>query len=67
MGVPKSRVSSTRRDKRRAHWRARIARGMNLSPCPHCGRPRLPHHACRYCGYYGERRVMDVERRRPEE
>ncbi len=66
MGVPKRRVSRTRRDKRRAHWMARL-REFNFSKCPHCGKPRLPHRVCRYCGYYGERQVVVVERKKPTE
>ena len=29
--------------------------------CPKCGEPRLPHRACKACGYYNGREVIAVE------
>jgi len=58
MAVPKRRVSKTRRDMRRAHWKARVP---TLTPCPQCHEPKLPHRVCRVCGYYNGRQIFEVE------
>jgi len=29
----------------------------NLSPCPNCGEPFVPHRACASCGHYNGRAV----------
>jgi large subunit ribosomal protein L32 len=29
-----------------------------LSTCPKCNEPRLPHHACPHCGFYKGRLVV---------
>ena len=31
-----------------------------LAVCPKCGKPILPHHACKSCGYYKGEEVIDV-------
>jgi large subunit ribosomal protein L32 len=43
---------------RRAHD---ALRAPNLSSCPDCGEPRLPHRACSSCGRYNGRQVFQVE------
>ncbi len=59
MAVPQKRKSSSKRDQRRAqHDRFTPP---NLSACPNCEAPRLSHHACPTCGYYGKRQVVDVD------
>ncbi len=59
MAVPKRKVSRTRRDKRRSsHWKLAIP---GVVACPKCGEPRLPHRACKACGYYNGRDVIAVE------
>ncbi|MBL7073677.1 50S ribosomal protein L32 [candidate division KSB1 bacterium] len=55
MAVPKRKISRSRRDKRRTHWK--------LSPptvveCPNCHEPKLPHRVCPNCGYYRGRSVI---------
>jgi large subunit ribosomal protein L32 len=49
MAVPKRKVSRTRRDKRRTHWKAK---NPAISVCPNCLQPKLPHRVCKHCGYY---------------
>lgn len=56
--VPKRKISRTRRDKRRTHWK--------LSPpprstCGHCGQPTRPHRVCRSCGFYRGRECVEAE------
>jgi len=49
MAHPKHKISSTRRDKRRTHYKA-VAPTVSL--CSHCGAPTLYHRVCPECGYY---------------
>lgn len=49
MAVPKRRVSTTRKAKRRTNWKLE---GPSINVCPSCGEPRLPHRACVKCGAY---------------
>lgn len=58
MALPKRKHSKSRRDKRRTHWKITPP---NLITCPECGRPKLPHRVCLYCGYYRKRKVLVVE------
>jgi large subunit ribosomal protein L32 len=55
MAVPKKRISSQRRDKRRATHKAAKPR---LNECPRCHSPRLPHRVCPVCGTYAGREVI---------
>ena len=51
MAVPKRRVSTTRRDKRRSSvWK--LAAPTNLVKCPQCGEVNLAYRVCKSCGYY---------------
>jgi large subunit ribosomal protein L32 len=57
MGVPKRKVSRSRRDKRRTHQRLAVpARSI----CPQCQEITLPHHACPACGFYKGKEVLKV-------
>jgi large subunit ribosomal protein L32 len=58
MAVPKKRTSSTRRDKRRTHWKLDTP---NLAPCPQCHELKPPHRVCLSCGYYKNREAVKVE------
>ena len=59
MAVPKSKVSRQRRDKRRsAHWKLDTP---NIIACPKCDAFRLPHRACKACGFYKDREVISVK------
>ncbi|ASQ89666.1 50S ribosomal protein L32 [Prosthecochloris sp. GSB1] len=57
MATPKSKVSKSRRDKRRAQFTARSKAAVTVV-CPNCGEPTLPHRACRHCGHYKGRNVL---------
>lgn len=56
MGVPKKRTSSQKRDQRRAHWKLTAP---NVSLCPTCSEPILPHRVCLACGSYGGKKVIE--------
>jgi len=58
MALPKRKISKSRRGKRRAHQRLGLA---NLSTCPQCNEPKLPHRVCPNCGYYKGRAVIKTE------
>ncbi|HNQ21974.1 MAG TPA: 50S ribosomal protein L32 [Phycisphaerae bacterium] len=53
--LPVGKVSKCRKRTRRAHH---ALRPVNLSPCPHCGKPKLPHAACRVCGYVSAKLML---------
>ncbi|MGN0556308.1 MAG: 50S ribosomal protein L32 [Acutalibacteraceae bacterium] len=58
MAVPKRRVSTTRRDKRRSSvWKMSAP---ELTRCPQCGEYIRPHRLCAKCGYYKGRQVVAV-------
>ena len=42
MAHPKRKISKTRRDKRRTHYKAEA---KNVATCPTTGEPHLRHHA----------------------
>ncbi|MDR0917214.1 MAG: 50S ribosomal protein L32 [Oscillospiraceae bacterium] len=59
MAVPKSKVSRTRRDKRRSsHWKLTVP---GVIKCPKCGEYKLPHRVCAACGTYNGRDVVSVD------
>lgn len=55
MAHPKRKISKTRRDKRRTHYKASVP---SMSVCSHCGEIKLAHRACPSCGYYNERSMF---------
>lgn len=58
MAVPRGKISRQRRDKRRSSvWKLSLP---GVTKCPKCGQPVLSHRACRACGYYNGRKVMEV-------
>ncbi|NLN70901.1 MAG: 50S ribosomal protein L32 [Chloroflexi bacterium] len=58
--LPKRRVSSGRRDRRRAHDALKTS---NFIVCPNCGEPRLPHRVCANCGHYQGREIIEVTKK----
>lgn len=59
MGVPKSKTSRMRARIRRAQWKIE---SPNLQVCPQCGAIKLPHRACRECGYYRGLKITESYR-----
>ncbi|MBT8378264.1 MAG: 50S ribosomal protein L32 [Ignavibacteria bacterium] len=55
MPHPKRKISKSRRDKRRTHYKATAP---SLGGCPNCGEMKLTHRACPSCGYYGGRSMF---------
>lgn len=58
MAVPKKRKSRAKRDTRRAHDHVNLP---NLSTCPQCHEPVLPHRVCPECGTYKGRTIIAKE------
>ncbi|MFZ5535178.1 MAG: 50S ribosomal protein L32 [Patescibacteria group bacterium] len=56
--LPKRRHSKRRQGKRDASIRMTLP---GIMICANCGKPRLPHRACKYCGFYGGRQVATVK------
>ncbi len=57
MALPKNRQTKSRTNKRRAHH---ALNKVALSSCPKCKEPTPSHVACRTCGTYKKREVVDV-------
>ena len=60
MAVPFRKVSKTRRDMRRTHYKI-TANG--LVECTNCGAKIRPHRACPKCGFY---KGVDTSKRQEE-
>jgi large subunit ribosomal protein L32 len=57
MVVPKRKTSHSKRNKRRAHD---ALTAPHVVACPECGEPALRHRACRHCGTYRGRKVIEI-------
>ncbi len=55
MANPKNRTSRTRKRLRRANLKMTAPQ---ISTCPQCHEPKLPHTVCSNCGYYKGREVV---------
>jgi large subunit ribosomal protein L32 len=60
MPVPKRKTSQRKRDQRRAQQKLDAAQ---LSYCPQCHSPKLPHRACPKCGTYKGREIIPMEQK----
>lgn len=58
MGLPSKRRTKTSKKERASHF---ALKKQQLSKCPSCGRPVLPHHACAKCGSYKGREVVKIK------
>ncbi len=63
MPNPKRKHSRARRDKRRANWKLSP---LDISNCPECNQPKLPHRVCPSCGSYKGRIVVKIEEKTEE-
>ena len=64
MAVPKRKTSKQRRNTRRANWKLELP-GKN--ECPQCHKPKLAHRACKYCGYYNGKQIIEVKEKKKAE
>lgn len=58
MAVPTKKKSKSKRDMRRSHDHIKMP---NLSRCPKCHEPILPHHVCLSCGTYKGKTIIETE------
>ncbi len=58
MAVQQSRKSKSKRGKRNAHRRLK---NPPTAKCMRCQQIVQPHRVCSNCGYYGKRKVVEVE------
>jgi large subunit ribosomal protein L32 len=58
MAVPKKRKTSSQGKQKRSHD---ALTKINLVKCSKCGELLQSHMACATCGYYGDKKVLDVE------
>ena len=57
MGVPKRKMSKSRKRQRLATHKRSIPAPVR---CSKCGAARMPHRVCPACGAYGDRQVLVV-------
>jgi large subunit ribosomal protein L32 len=57
VAVPKRRLTSSKRDMRRANHDKVTA--PNVVPCPNCSAPMISHRVCPTCGHYKGKAVID--------
>ncbi len=55
MAVQQNKVSTSRRNNRRAHDALTPA---NPNECPNCGELKRPHHICAACGHYNDAEIV---------
>ncbi|MDR2557711.1 MAG: 50S ribosomal protein L32 [Mycoplasmataceae bacterium] len=56
--VAQRRTSKSRKGMRRSHD---ALTAVKTAKCPKCGKPIKPHRVCPYCGYYRNRKVLDIK------
>ncbi|HEU0265862.1 MAG TPA: 50S ribosomal protein L32 [Geobacterales bacterium] len=59
MAVPKKKTSKSRKNMRRAHD---FLTPTDVSTCPQCKSPKLPHRACPTCGTYKGKEVAKAQK-----
>lgn len=62
MALPTNRHSKGRRNRSRSH---QFLTAHNLSRCPQCGSPKIPHRVCPTCGTYHGRQVVKLKADEP--
>jgi len=58
MALPGKRRTKSSKRRRAAHF---ALSKTNLSTCPKCKKPILPHRLCRFCGYYKGQDVLFLD------
>ena len=49
MGLPSKKRTKQQKRQRAPHF---ALKKKQLGTCPKCKKPVLPHHICKFCGYY---------------
>ena len=58
MSVPTQRRTKSYKKRRASHF---ALKKVNLSVCPKCKKPILPHHVCSFCGTYNNKEVLNIK------
>jgi len=58
MAVQQRRTSKSRKGMRRSHH---ALNQPTTTLCKKCGQPVKPHHVCKSCGYYDNKKIIDVK------
>lgn len=58
MPLPKRKFSRSRTLKKRAHKGYKL---RQLSGCPQCNQPKIPHRVCPVCGYYRGKQAIEIK------
>lgn len=58
MAVQQRRVTHSRKSMRRSHH---ALEAQTTVVCKKCGKSILPHRVCQSCGFYKNKKVLDVE------
>ncbi|MFH0804606.1 MAG: 50S ribosomal protein L32 [Patescibacteria group bacterium] len=60
MGLPAKRRTKQSKRQRASHFALEI---ITLSTCPKCKKSTLPHHICKFCGYYQGVDILKLDTR----
>jgi len=58
MGLPSKRRTKTSKKERSSHFALKTTA---LSKCTECGKPIMPHQACKFCGKYKNKEVIKMK------
>lgn len=61
MGLPKRKISKSRRDKRRSHHALHLPQ---LTTCPKCYQLKRQHYVCEACGFYEGRQIIEIKEKK---
>jgi len=58
MAEPKKRLTSTRSGNRQSHD---ALSKRSFAVCSHCKEKIVPHTVCQNCGYYGDKKIIEMK------
>jgi len=58
MPHPTQKRTKSSKKRRASHF---ALKKIKLIKCPKCGKPRLPHHACEFCGTYKNKQIITIK------
>lgn len=64
MAVPKKRHSKSKVGRRRMHYHLEE---IETVKCENCGNLKLPHRVCSFCGFYKNKKVIEIEKKEKKE
>jgi large subunit ribosomal protein L32 len=59
MALPKGKISKARRNSRKANWKVSTP---SIVECPNCHEMKKPHIACKKCGHYKGKEVINMKK-----